>query len=619
MEEPFHFQPMNNQFQKFLRLFLGALLTFSIWTVARAQTVEHSATSEIFSEPNAKLLITEVNFKNSHNDWVELYYESPTNQRFNLKGFQFEDDSVFKKIDHDYWLDSKQYYVLQFKNPGEDNEQNRTLFTTHTGLTATTEQIILKNSKGAIVDAVCWSNEKPTADEVKDMQKLFQNHGWNSANPSSCLSSEKIMTNQSIIRVNLNDSNSVNDWATTTIATLGQANVLSTSSNTTTNNTQTNETSTDSSSDDTTSESTSNTTNSTNTTASGDLENITKSNPNKTSASKPTKTSTTTKKASSKSTQKKLTASKKKTTTGSTTSSKSPAKKGNAKSSKIKKYKTGNLSANIMISEIFPHAAKDDRHNEWIELANTGDNSVNLGNWQLDDEEGGSKPYTLPDTINIPDHGTVVIKATDSKLSLGNLKDSVRLFDPTGKMVESVEYDQAPKDQSYSYVSILKEDGTSEHQWVWENKPTPGKPNPPYKELNGTITSEPQFGKTYSFNLKTADEQNHTIIFSEALIAGPLAQTTFRTGTKIKTIGVPASINLTDTQEKITPNGTEEQNTEEADLAPATTDQLLLKKFEVLQTPPAAATDQFSPWSLLGVVPTGGAGFWFLLKKIKKI
>lgn len=558
---------------------------------AHAQAAsEITATPEVFNEPGAKLLITEVNLKNKTADWVELYYESPTGKPFNLNNFQFKDDNVFKKITGDYWLTSKEYYLLQFKNADPDDQSSRVLNTTRAGLTGTTEQILLLDPDGKIMDALCWASTTPTADEIKNMDELFQQEGWVSANASSCFDSTKISTNQSLIRINPEDTNSVNDWSVTDDITPGQNNdIISISpvSNTTASQTST---SAASSSPATPKNASASTAASSKTPGSTTPATTSK----KTSTAKASTTRATTSSVSKKTPPKTATAA-------------STTKKSSSKSAKPK-YKNGDLSQNIIISEIFPHAATDDRNNEWIELTNTGDEDANLGNWQIDDQEGGSKPYIIPDTVTLAAKSSLLIKAPDSKLSLSNTKDSVRLFDPDGKLLQTVDYEEAPKEQSYAWITIIQSEipagddtsatqtaadiGPKTRQWLWENKPTPGEPNAEYLELTGTISGEPDFGQTYTFPMQTADGHEYTVMFDEALIAGPLAKATFTKSTQIKILAVADSPNA-----------------------------LFLKKYEITGTsqPPQTPEEQSSPWYLLGLVPPGSAGFWYGLKKIKKI
>lgn len=210
------------------------------------------------------------------------------------------------------------------------------------------------------------------------------------------------------------------------------------------------------------------------------------------------------------------------------------SQKKDRKTSKKAKYHNGDISKNILINEIFPHAKKDDRRQEWIELHNHGKENINLGNWRLDDKEGGSRPYILPDTVTIASREFLVITAPQSKISLGNEHDQVRLFDYQGKKIDDVEYEQAAAGKSYSRTVVTKEDGQKVVQWFFDEQNTPGRANPDLQEMSGSIVGEPVWGNQYIFMFLTSKNERKKIIFQENLVQGPLAKATFTKGTKAK-------------------------------------------------------------------------------------
>lgn len=568
--------------------------------IARSQTVsEQPATPEAFNETGAKLLISEVNLKNKEHDFVEIYYESPTGKPLNIKNFQFQDDTAFKKIGQDFWLYSKEYYLLQFKTEGPDSQASKLLTTTRTGLTATTEQVLFKDPAGKILDALCWSSAAPTADETGDMQELFENEGWISAAPSTCFPSAGVSTNQSLVRINLKDTDSVSDWTVTDDVSPGKSNdvipITDENSGPAAASSQVPADSIPAASPSLPAESIEENTEAT----TGDENDPDSGDKTPTVTQKNTTTSKTTA-AKTTSTAKK-----------NSTVTKTAAKKSTSKSA-TPRYKNGDSSTDIVISEVYPRATEDDRNNEWIELTNTGETDVNMGNWQVDDGEGGSKPYVLPDTMTIPAGGAVVIRASESKLSLANAKDTVRLFDPAGKLSRTVEYEEAPKDESYARILIRREDGETEEQWLWEKESTPGEPNPEYAELSGTITANAEFGATYFFKFrKTPSKEDptrqredgdvgagesgggleFTVVFDETLIAGPMAKAAFRQGASVKITGM---------------------------LDPESPGVFLLKQYEMTGNGPAEQAES-SSWFWVGLLPPGGAGFWYGLKKLRKL
>lgn len=394
-----------------------------------------------------KLLINKINFKNSTADWAEIVYLSSNNLPINLKGYSFADDKVFKKIDSELIINPSQIVTLRFKNT--DGDTNSQINTDHKGLTATTEQLIIYDPAGQVADAVCWSNSTPAKTELTDLKDLFKLKGWNSDQPESCINSEKIDNNESIVRKNYQDTGTKEDW----------------------------------------------------------IIELDRKNPDTTS--QPTK----------------------KTASSSKSTSKNPSK---SKKSSTRKYLNGNLSSQLLINEIMPNPAEDDSKNEWIEIYNPSSQDINLGNWELDDQEGASKPFVFSDQTIIKANNVVTVYSKDSKIGLGNTLDQIRLIDYQGKLINEIEYQDAPSGQSYALIKIAKIDGTTENQWNWTKQPTPNTINPIYYQLAGKIFKEPEFSTQYNFKLETDPNKVITINFDEENIAGPLAKISFQKGNTVE-------------------------------------------------------------------------------------
>ncbi|MBI2051135.1 MAG: lamin tail domain-containing protein [Parcubacteria group bacterium] len=121
----------------------------------------------------------------------------------------------------------------------------------------------------------------------------------------------------------------------------------------------------------------------------------------------------------------------------------------------------------IFITEIFPDPAGADDA-EWIELYNPNEFDVVLDNWVIDDEEGGSKPHTLSERI-INAQSYLALGKEETKLTLNNTSDEVRLFDPSNALIDSVLYEDVQEDESYTK--------SDDDFWYWSANKTPGEPN----------------------------------------------------------------------------------------------------------------------------------------------
>jgi len=122
----------------------------------------------------------------------------------------------------------------------------------------------------------------------------------------------------------------------------------------------------------------------------------------------------------------------------------------------------------LIISEFESNPAGSD-DNEWIELYNQSDNDIDLSDWYLDDADGGSKPYRFSSTT-IASRNFLVIKRQDSKISLNNSNDSVRLLTPSQELWQEVAYEKIPEANSYAWDFENKE-------WMICQEPSPGWEN----------------------------------------------------------------------------------------------------------------------------------------------
>lgn len=167
-------------------------------------------------------------------------------------------------------------------------------------------------------------------------------------------------------------------------------------------------------------------------------------------------------------------------------------------------YANGTLSDDILLSEILPNPEGSDTENEWIELYNRGDNNIDLGNWILDDEEGGSPAYTFPAGTVIEAQDFLVVPRPNSGLSLNNDTDRVRLYDFENTLKEEVVYESSPEGQSYARVMIEDDpsltasllnrwiptaSANTQETWEWTRAVTVGSQNPFYRFLEGTVAT----------------------------------------------------------------------------------------------------------------------------------
>ena len=131
---------------------------------------------------------------------------------------------------------------------------------------------------------------------------------------------------------------------------------------------------------------------------------------------------------------------------------------------------TLNYGKDIIISEFFPNPKGSDENAEWIELYNKSPQDEKIGGFYLDDQEGGSPPYKIPEGTVIKGNSFLVFKRSETKIALNNSQDEVRLLSPTKDVLADISYKDAKEDFAGAY-------GADKNALYWTRTPTPGKEN----------------------------------------------------------------------------------------------------------------------------------------------
>jgi len=123
---------------------------------------------------------------------------------------------------------------------------------------------------------------------------------------------------------------------------------------------------------------------------------------------------------------------------------------------------------NVFINEIMPSPEGDDAENEWLELYNANNFAVDLAGWKIKDKIGATKTYIFPENTKISANRFLVLTRPQSKISLNNTGDGVELLNPSGQIIDSVDFEKAKQGQSLSRTAST---------WQWTATPTPEKEN----------------------------------------------------------------------------------------------------------------------------------------------
>ena len=220
-------------------------------------------------------------------------------------------------------------------------------------------------------------------------------------------------------------------------------------------------------------------------------------------------------------------------------------------------YKNGNLSDNILISEILPNPKGAEKDGEWIELYNKGEKDVNLGNWYLITDSKNAKKYIFSDQDTIKSKTYLIIKRAESKIALNNNGDTLYLYNFDEDIQNQVKYDKTIENESFALVELKNDINQNIKQakfidkvfaetinnpyWTWLKEISPGKANPVFHKISGKIAEKAQdyfyletnAGQKLQINLDNTDlnKNRETNLFNDGneieLIAKELNQNVF--------------------------------------------------------------------------------------------
>jgi len=180
-------------------------------------------------------------------------------------------------------------------------------------------------------------------------------------------------------------------------------------------------------------------------------------------------------------------------------------------------------ASDVVINEFLPNLLSDIDENieEWVELYNKGDQTIDLNGWVLKDAYDS---HTLViENQTITSKGFLVIKRNKSTFSLNNTSDDVRLFTSTASAtpIDSFSYNKVYENQSWGRIP----DGTGE----FTNKliPSPGSfnltptPEPTSTpEATTTTTSSSEESDQEEESDSTSDSENQNPEEYRGVVAG---------------------------------------------------------------------------------------------------
>ncbi len=134
---------------------------------------------------------------------------------------------------------------------------------------------------------------------------------------------------------------------------------------------------------------------------------------------------------------------------------------------------------------------------EWVEIKNKGTGNIELSGWLIDDEEGKSSPFEVPQGTVVAPNSFYVAYFSSAKLN--DLTDSVRLLRADNSLVEEYRYNSPEKGKSFAK--------NSSGAWFLTDTPTPGTVNPNPLEA-GPTQSTPNKTKVLAEQTEVVAEES---------------------------------------------------------------------------------------------------------------
>lgn len=141
-------------------------------------------------------------------------------------------------------------------------------------------------------------------------------------------------------------------------------------------------------------------------------------------------------------------------------------------------------SADVVFSEVLSSSAffNNGRHDDWVELHNTGSGKVSLSGWYLSNKKNDLRKWAFPESAAIDGNGYLVVYCTDDETITGGPRKAV--YAPFNISSGGEKLYLTDPDGNTTVLSLGKQFGNvssgvpeGEEEWLFLEEPTPGKKN----------------------------------------------------------------------------------------------------------------------------------------------
>lgn len=129
-----------------------------------------------------------------------------------------------------------------------------------------------------------------------------------------------------------------------------------------------------------------------------------------------------------------------------------------------------NCLNNVIVNELLINPEDGGNEAEFVELYNQSNQKVDLSGWILEDTQGKTKTYAIPNGVNIGPSAFRVFYGSETKIIFNNSGDGVKLFDAGKSWCDNSPANSGAAKEGFSF----SREGA---KWFWTAAVTPGNKN----------------------------------------------------------------------------------------------------------------------------------------------
>ncbi len=131
---------------------------------------------------------------------------------------------------------------------------------------------------------------------------------------------------------------------------------------------------------------------------------------------------------------------------------------------------SGSCQNTILVNEIIINPEDSNADYEFVELYNQMDIEKDISGWILEDSQGKTTKFTLPANTRIASHGFLTLYRPQTKITLNNSGDGIKLSDATGQICDASPHNSGAADEDMSY-------SRKNASWIWTTTATSNATN----------------------------------------------------------------------------------------------------------------------------------------------